>query len=138
MDPKEERTVHEEKPVVDEKDNLPGEEGKVSKNEQKRLAKLERLRVEKEEKDKKKAIELEEKKKAGLVKEVEEEVDPVLYYENRSKTINTLKSTPGKNPYPHKFHVSHTFDEFIKAFDAVIVEKGSFLDQKVSIAGFIS
>ncbi|CRG95207.1 lysine--tRNA ligase, putative [Plasmodium gallinaceum] len=48
-------------------------------------------------------------------KEDETEVDPRLYYENRSKFIVDQKSK-GVNPYPHKFERTITIPDFIEKY----------------------
>ena len=111
------------------------EEGKtVSKNEQKRLAKVAQKEKEKAEKDAlKKANEKDQPPKKKPVEE-EEIKDPTAYYENRCKFIETMRNHEKYAPYPHKFEVSHSIAQFIKEFDAAITEK-TFLDKEVSIAG---
>ena len=58
-----------------------------------------------------------EKKSKG--KEDEEEQDPTKYLENRKKWIVQQKEK-GHNPYPHKFHVSITLNEFVKNISTYI------------------
>ncbi|CAG9473146.1 lysine--tRNA ligase, putative [Plasmodium vivax] len=48
-------------------------------------------------------------------KEEEAEVDPRLYYENRSKLILEQKAK-GINPYPHKFERTITVPEFVEKY----------------------
>ena len=119
----------------------------ISKNEQKKQAKLEKLAKEKAEKEakkkeadeaKKKDKEGQEAKKKDEEKPEDEILDPVLYYESRSKVISNLKNDPKTHPYPHKFQVSHTIEAFRKAFDSKCVEKNTFLEEVVSVAGRIT
>ena len=66
----------------------------------------------------------------------EEIIDPVLYYESRSKIIKNLKENPQRYPYPHKFNVSHTHTAFIKEFEPLCVENGKFFEEStISIGG---
>ena len=62
-------------------------------------------------------------------------MDPTQYTNNRKQFVGKLREE-GKNPYPHKFDRTHRIDEFNKAFEAVCVEKGVFIeDQKVAVTG---
>ena len=112
---------------------------KVSKNEQKRLKKLEELEKKKKEKEDQKRLKAEqdtkEQPKPKTAKPEEEILDPVLYFESRSKVVSHLKQDKKTHPYPHKFHVDLTIEQFRKEFDAKCVEKNAFLEQTVSVAG---
>lgn len=56
------------------------------------------------------------------------------YFKIRSNIVSQLK-TANDNPYPHKFHVSISLEEFIEKFRD-IVKDGEVLEDKVhSIAG---
>jgi lysyl-tRNA synthetase class 2 len=61
-----------------------------------------------------------------------DQIDPVAYFENRSKTIQDLKNQ-GVNPYPHKFQVSHSFQEISEKFE--YLKSGEKVNEKVSVAG---
>ncbi|SCP05273.1 lysine--tRNA ligase, putative [Plasmodium ovale] len=61
-------------------------------------------------------------------KEEEAEVDPRLYYENRSKFILEQKEK-GINPYPHKFERSISIPEFIKKYRDL--SNGEHLEDKI-------
>ncbi len=121
------------------------EEGGISKNEQKRLAKLAQKEKEKAEKLAKKQAEEEKKKaeggdqpkkkKAVFGGDEDELKDPTHYYENRGKFISSVRNHEKYNPYPHKFEVSHSIPAFIKEFEPQCTEKGQTLDTQVSIAG---
>ena len=69
--------------------------------------------------------------------EKEEEIlDPVMYFENRSKAVIGLKSQALTHPYPHKFEVTHTHDQYIKEFNDKCKENNKFDETTtVSIAG---
>lgn len=110
---------------------------KVSKNEQKRLKKLEELEKKKKEKEEQKRLKAEQETQAKPkpAKPEEEILDPVLYFESRSKVISHLKQDRKTHPYPHKFQVDLTIEQFRKEFDAKCVEKNAFLEQTVSVAG---
>lgn len=112
---------------------------KVSKNEQKRLKKLEELEKKKKEKEEQKRLKAEQETKdqpkSKPAKPEEEILDPVLYFESRSKVVSHLKQDRKTHPYPHKFHVDMTIEQFRKEFDAKCVEKNAFLEQTVSVAG---
>lgn len=137
-------STNDQKPVPPAEDKAqPSEEGKekgLSKNEQKKQAKLEKLAKEKAEKEakKKEQAEAQPKKKKEEEKVEEEILDPVLYYESRSKVISHLKGEPKSHPYPHKFNVTHTIEAFRKEFDPLCKENNVFLENVVSIAGRIT
>lgn len=61
-----------------------------------------------------------------------QEQDPEVYFKSRLDYIQSLK-TQGKNPYPHKFEISHTFSQIIDEYSPI--EKGKIVDINVSIAG---
>mmetsp|Transcript_21637 Transcript_21637/g.22509 ORF Transcript_21637/g.22509 Transcript_21637/m.22509 type:complete len:625 (-) Transcript_21637:87-1961(-) len=97
--------------------------------------KLEKEKKQKEEKDKKEQAKKDkELQNPPKKKKQVEELDPTKYFENRKAWIeNEMKE--GKNPYPHKFHVSITMPELKKKYFS-ITKKGEFLEnEEVSIAG---
>lgn len=112
-------------------------EGKgPSKNELKKQAKLEKLAKEKAEKEAKKAeLEKSKPKKDGVEEEI---LDPVLYYESRSKVVSNLKADQKTHPYPHKFQITHTIEAFRKQYDPICKENNLFLEEVVSIAGRVT
>jgi len=95
-------------------------EKKLSKNEQKRLAKAARAKKKKEEKAAKRKAE-------GKV-----ELDPSKYYDNRKNWIKSLEAS-GREPYPHKFEVSVSIPQFCLTYADCKSEE--ILDEAVSIAG---
>jgi lysyl-tRNA synthetase, class II len=132
---------------TDKKDTKPEENqgaDAVSKNAKKKAEKAEKLAAEKAKKEAEKAKKAEEEaaKKAAegaavKKKEKEEEIlDPVMYFENRSKAVIGLKSQALTHPYPHKFEVTHTHDQYIKEFNDKCKENNKFDETTtVSIAG---
>lgn len=50
--------------------------------------------------------------------------------------IIELKKSQDTYPYPHKFHVGITVNEFIQRYNPITV-KGQWLEEEVSIAGRI-
>ena len=62
------------------------------------------------------------------------ELDPRLYFENRSKQVIELKEKTGKM-YPNKFNVSISISEFIKKYSNC--DDGQVTDDVVSVAGRI-
>lgn len=73
------------------------------------------------------------KKKAG---EEDEDIDPSQYKANREAQVKSIEAE-GKNPYPHKFVVSHRLPDYVAEFDP-ITEPGTRLDDKiVTVAGRI-
>ena len=111
----------------------------LSKSEQKRRAKQEKLAREKAEKAAAKAAagggegKGEGQKKKAIGGEDEDELDPTKYYENRCKAVVAMKGQGG-HPYPHKFHVSHGVPAFIKEFGPKVGD-GEKLEEEVSVAG---
>lgn len=88
----------------------------VSKSELKRRQKQ---RQREEEKAKKAAAA--PPKAASKKKEDEEELDPRMYYENRSKAIKALLDSNSPNPYPHKFHVTYDDKQFVSDYEHIKV-----------------
>ena len=68
-----------------------------------------------------------------LAADDEEDVDPNQYFERRVQHVAAEKSA-GRNPYPHKFAVSHRIPDFIAEFSGL--ESGSQQQEtNVSVAG---
>ena len=115
------------------------DEGKeISKSKWKDLKRQEEKKKKMEEKtaakQEKKQANPEAKEKKSKAKEDEEEQDPTKYLENRKKWIIGQKEK-GENPYPHKFHVSTTLNEFVKKYSTV-TKKGEFIESdKLSVSG---
>lgn len=116
-----------------------GGDQKLSKNELKRRLKAEQKAKEKAEKlaEKHKA-EAENptkpKKDSGGAVEDEEILDPNQYYKIRQQSIANWKKK-GESPYPHKFDVTISLNEFIDKYSSI--EAGSWNDDCVRVAGRI-
>ncbi|XP_072278629.1 lysine--tRNA ligase isoform X2 [Pyxicephalus adspersus] len=103
-------------------------EGKLSKNELKRRMKAEKKAAEKEAKQSENA-------QTEKSEEIDEEsLDPNQYYKIRTQAIQQMKGTKD-DPYPHKFHVNMSLNEFIEKYNGL--EVGQQLEEVVSIAGRI-
>lgn len=66
----------------------------------------------------------------------EENISPNEYFKLRSSAIAELKLKPETDPYPHKFHVSTSLEEFIEKYNDLGVGEVKD-DVKLSIAGRI-
>ncbi|EDV95187.1 lysine--tRNA ligase isoform X2 [Drosophila grimshawi] len=116
--------------------------GELSKNELKRRLKAEQKAKEKVEKETTRlataavgtASETGQKKKSAA--EQEEEISPNEYFKLRSAAVAELKQSPETHPYPHKFHVSTSLENFIAQYTEL--KDGETLDQvNLSVAGRI-
>lgn len=58
----------------------------------------------------------------------EEEISPNEYFKLRSAAVAELKKTPETHPYPHKFHVSVSLEDFIEQY-ATSLTDGQTLDE---------
>lgn len=67
-------------------------------------------------------------------KEEEEDIDPSEYLRLRIRHVNKLKEAD-ENPYPHKFHVGMSLQEFIERYNDM--ESGNILEEEVTVAGRI-
>ncbi|KAK2575842.1 hypothetical protein KPH14_007217 [Odynerus spinipes] len=117
-------------------------EEKLSKNELKRRLKAEQKLNEKAAKEaeraakevenaqtKKTTVKAQEKK---TVKE--EEISPNEYFKLRTQAVKQLKDT-NEHPYPHKFNVSISLENFIEKFGSTVTE-GQVLENEIhSVAG---
>jgi lysyl-tRNA synthetase, class II len=66
----------------------------------------------------------------------ESEFNPAEYFKYRSGLVEDLKQTPESHPYPHKFHVSISLEEFINKYNHL--KDGEMLEnEKLSVAGRI-
>ncbi|XP_029040693.2 lysine--tRNA ligase isoform X2 [Osmia bicornis bicornis] len=109
---------------------------KLSKNELKRRLKAEQKLKEKTEKEAKVCAVAAAKPQAKTIekKDDEETISPNEYIKLRTQAINHLKNI-NENPYPHKFHVSMSMENFIEKFSNTI-KNGEVLQNEVhSIAG---
>lgn len=123
---------------------MSSEQQPISKSELKRRLKAEEKAKAKAEKEKLRSAAEEAKPEAAnkpKVEKVDEELDPVAYFEIRSKAISELKalaeSDPNKrdeHPYPHKFDVTVSLTNFIEQYSSI--ETGQILqDVTVRVAG---
>lgn len=79
------------------------------------------------------AANVETQKKPENSKVKEDELDPTQYYEMRKAAIQKMKGSEPE-PYPHKFHVSISFADFIAKYSSL--EAGQHLDAvEVSVSG---
>ncbi|XP_054007066.1 lysine--tRNA ligase isoform X1 [Hylaeus anthracinus] len=106
-------------------------------NELKRRLKTEQKLKEKAEKEAKAvtpATTKGEAKSKGKNDIKEEEISPNEYIKLRTQAVNHLKNTDN-DPYPHKFHVSISLENFIEKFSNILTD-GQVLENEVhSIAG---
>lgn len=66
----------------------------------------------------------------------EEEISPNEFFRLRSAAVAELKQNPETFPYPHKFHVSTSLEEFIEKYKGL--EEGQVLSEvSLSLAGRI-
>eukprot|EP01134_Creolimax_fragrantissima_P001370 CFRG1370T1 len=116
-----------------------GENGEpmYSKSEWKRLCKLEQKAKEKAEKAA--STPAPTQKASDIAQKAEDDeanLDPRQYFEMRNKQVQAMKTTGSMNPYPHKFHVSMSIEEFISKYSSLEAgERRS--DDVISIAGRI-
>ena len=116
-----------------------GADGGISKNQLKKMQKAEEAAKKKAEKEAAKAAkaasEPPKPKKAGVEAEPEE-LDPTKYFENRSNAIMAFEKS-GTTAFPHKFHNTHRFAEYVEQFSG-IVDGEHLEDTQVSISGIYS
>lgn len=111
-------------------------------SEQKRRLKLEQKAKEKAEKDAEKQQAAAAQngpgsdKKAGVNEVNEAEISPNEYFKLRSGAVEELKKQPETHPYPHKFNVTISLENFIEKYQPTI-EDGVTLDVLESVAGRI-
>jgi lysyl-tRNA synthetase class 2 len=103
----------------------------LAKSELKRRLKAEQKAKEKAEKVAQQPAETKPKEK----KESEEDITPNEYFKLRTQAVSNLKALGGDHhPYPHKFHVSTSLQEFIEKYanlkDGEVAEK-----DHLSVAG---
>ncbi|XP_058467005.1 lysine--tRNA ligase isoform X2 [Malaya genurostris] len=112
---------------------------KLSKNELKRRLKAEQKAKEKEEKEKQATAASAATggaKPKDQSKINEEEISPNEYFKLRSAAVAELKKSPETHPYPHKFHVSCSLENYIQKYSDL--KDGDMLEQvQLSVAGRI-
>ncbi|GAU41425.1 hypothetical protein TSUD_26050 [Trifolium subterraneum] len=123
-----------EQPPSDPPVNGAGEP--ISKNALKRELKNKQREEDKRKKEEaKRAAALEKAKENKNAPADDEDMDPTQYLENRLKYLATEKNN-GKNPYPHKFSVTSSIEEYNKEYGSL--NDGQHLDDvSVSLAGRI-
>ncbi|KAG8062679.1 hypothetical protein GUJ93_ZPchr0003g17051 [Zizania palustris] len=107
---------------VDEQQPGDGEEQHLSKNARKREEKRKKLeeerRLKEEEKKNKAATAAASGNPHKASAADDEDMDPTQYYENRLKTLDSLK-TMGVNPYPHKFLANISIVDYIEKYKSL-------------------
>lgn len=74
--------------------------------------------------------------KTATKKESEEEISPNEYFKLRSQAVANFKTLGGEHlPYPHKFHVSISLEEYLTKYE--YLKDGEILEEAVSVAGRI-
>ncbi|XP_020296037.1 lysine--tRNA ligase-like isoform X2 [Pseudomyrmex gracilis] len=108
---------------------------KISKNEEKRRLKAEQKAKEKALKEEAKKEEASQAEAMSLKKNIvkDEDISPNEYFKIRSNFVNHLRSID-VNPYPHKFHVTISLQNFIDKYIDVVTD-GEVLEEECSIAG---
>lgn len=108
-------------------------------SELKRRLKQAELDKKKAEREAQKAAEkpADAKKETTASSKVDEaDFNPAEYYKYRSGLVEDLKKSPDSHPYPHKFHVSTSLEEFINKYNHL--KDGDMLEnEKLSVAGRI-
>lgn len=108
-------------------------------SELKRRLKAAELEKKKAEKEAQKAAENPEaakKKESNANKIDESEFNPAEYFKYRTGLVDDLKKNPETHPYPHKFHVSISLEDFINKYSHL--KDGEMLEnEKLSVAGRI-
>lgn len=101
----------------------------------KRRLKAQQKEKEKAEKDAKKADEP-SKAKGGADKIDESEISPNEYFKLRSGAVQNWRKEQATHPYPHKFHVSSSLEDFINKYNTL--KDGEQLEnEKITLAGRI-
>lgn len=104
----------------------------------KRRLKAEQKAKEKVEKDKERAEAKAAQQPDGVAKAVaaidEAEISPNEFFKLRSAAVVELKKLPETHPYPHKFNVTISLENFIDQYSGTIND-GETLSEEVSVAG---
>lgn len=75
-------------------------------------------------------------KKTGVGEINEAEISPNEFFKLRSAAVEELKKRPETHPYPHKFNVTISLENFIETYSDA-VGNGEKLDVTVNVAGRI-
>ncbi|CAG9814332.1 unnamed protein product [Phaedon cochleariae] len=103
-------------------------------SEVKRRLKAEQKAKEKSEKVAQQPVQAQKPKEQ---KNSDEEISPNEYFKLRTTAVQNLKTLGGENsPYPHKFHVSTSLEEFIEKYSN-LKEGESLESETLSVAGRI-
>ncbi|KAI4465614.1 lysyl-trna synthetase [Holotrichia oblita] len=103
----------------------------IARSELKRRLKAEQKLKEKAEKAAKQPVQVK------LKKEVEEDISPNEYFKLRTQAVSALKDLGGdEHPYPHKFHVSMSLEDFITKYTHLQNEE-VLENEVVTVAGRI-
>lgn len=108
-------------------------------SELKRRLKAEQKAKEKSEKEKT-AVQNGPSKKTveGAASAIDEaEISPNEYFKLRSVAVEELKKTPETHPYPHKFNVTTSLENFIEQYSDTISDGQTLNDVTLSVAGRI-
>ncbi|XP_016838168.1 lysine--tRNA ligase isoform X1 [Nasonia vitripennis] len=107
----------------------------LHKHELKRRQKAEQKLKEKAEKEAAKKEEVKEAKKESAGNEISEEnISPNEYFKLRGQAIERLKAN-NDHPYPHKFHVSISLENFIEKYSNKVADGEMLENEFCSIAG---
>ncbi|EDW33743.1 GL27002 [Drosophila persimilis] len=111
--------------------------GELSKNELKRRLKAEQKAKEKSEKEATRAAAAPPAEEGAQKKKTtadEEEISPNEYFKLRSAAVQELKQSADSHPYPHKFNVSISLENFIEQYSGLT--DGETLEKvSLSVAG---
>ncbi|KAG5673884.1 hypothetical protein PVAND_003890 [Polypedilum vanderplanki] len=111
--------------------------GLCGKSELKRRMKAAQKEKEKQEKEAAAAEKAQTDANANANKENkidEADISPNEYFKLRSGVVNELKKLPETHPYPHKFHVSSSLEDFIAKYSNL--KDGEMLENEpLSVAG---
>lgn len=110
--------------------------GLFSFSELKRRLKAEQKVKEKAEKDKERAEKVAQlpNGEAKAVSAIDEaEISPNEFFKLRSAAVDELKKRPETHPYPHKFNVTISLENFIEQYSKIT--DGETLSETVSVAG---
>ncbi|KAK7603036.1 hypothetical protein V9T40_003035 [Parthenolecanium corni] len=108
------------------------EDAVLSKNELKRRLKADKKAKEKAEKEQNEIAKPNAKSATKTAKQ-EEDINPNEFHRLRTNALAQLKST-GFDPYPHKFHVSMSLEDYIEKYSS-LKESETLSDVEESVAG---
>lgn len=103
----------------------------------KRRQKADQKAKEKAEKDKERAEKVAQQPDGGAkaVSAIDEaEISPNEFFKLRSAAVTELKKRPETHPYPHKFNVTISLENFIEQYQEKVAD-GETLSETVNVAG---